>query len=73
MEDAIEKWDDRADEPEVIEIDDEEDDLDSLQVNLDRFPTDLSRLKQPAFCVDAESKVSRYLLFKLHTSQLITS
>ena len=40
MEDAIEKWDGRADEPEDIEIDDEEDDLDSLQVNFDRFPTD---------------------------------
>ena len=50
--------------PEVV-IDDDEDDADSLQVNYDRYPTDLPRLRQPAFCIDTDTKVSRYLLFKI--------
>ena len=65
MEGTTNKWDDRVDDAEVVEIDDEEDELDSLQVNYDRFPIDLPSIKKPAFCTDVQLKASRYLLFKL--------
>ena len=46
-------------------MEDGEDEMDSLQINYDRFPIDLPNISKPAFCTDEELKACRYLLFKI--------
>ena len=65
MESTANQWDDKGDEAIVVEDDREEDIMDSLQVNYDRYPVDLPKINRPAYCTDVELKACRYLLFKL--------
>ena len=65
MEVAASQWDDKGTETIVVEDDRDENILDSIQVNYDRYPIDLSKISRPAYCTDVELKACRYLLFKL--------
>ena len=65
MESTSNQWDDQAEEVVVVEDYEEEDEMDSLQVNYDRYPIDLPKISRPAYCTDVELKACRYLLFKL--------
>ncbi len=65
MEVAASQWDDQGNEAVVVEDDRDENILDSLQVNYDRYPIDLPKINRPAYCTDVELKACRYLLFKL--------
>ena len=65
MESTSNQWDDKGDEVVTVEDDREENILDSLQVNYDRYPIDLPKINRPAYCTDVELKACRYLLFKL--------
>ena len=65
MESTSKQWDDEGDEAIVVEDEREEDEMDSLQVNYDRYRIDLPKINRPAYCTDVELKACRYLLFKL--------
>ena len=65
MEVAANQWDDKGTETVVVEDDRDENILDSIQVNYDRYPIDLPKINRPAYCTDVELKACRYLLFKL--------
>ena len=65
MEVAASQWDDKGTETVIVEDDRDENILDSIQINHDRYPIDLPKITRPAYCTDVELKACRYLLFKL--------